>query len=47
MSELNKNADNLRSTFADTRDILVEVQKALGKNRAAVKEAEGEYRKLE
>ena len=47
MSELNKNADNLRSTFADTRDILVEVQKALGKNRDAVKEAAGEYRKLE
>ena len=47
MAELNKNADNLRNTFADTRDILVEVQKALGKNRDTVKEAATEYRKLE
>lgn len=47
MANLNQNANNLRDTFADTRDILVEVQKALGKNRDTVKESASEYRKLE
>ena len=47
MANLNQNADNLRDTFAETRDVLVEIQKSLGKNRDTIKEAASEYRKLE
>ena len=47
MANLNQNADNLRDTFVETRDVLVEIQKSLGKNRDTIKEAASEYRKLE
>ena len=41
------NQKQLNSEYAVTRDILVEVQKSLGKQRDATKEAASEYRKLE
>ena len=37
----------LNSEYASTRDILVEIQKGLGKQRDTTKEAAAEYRKLE